>query len=83
VPHRAGGSLGRHHFHKFSLAEGLAAEFGRLAAGATGRNEEGSGLGLAIVTAIAEAHGGRVVLDSEPGHGATFTLVLPVNGPRA
>ncbi|HEY6497966.1 MAG TPA: HAMP domain-containing sensor histidine kinase [Streptosporangiaceae bacterium] len=53
--------------------------FGR-AASAAGRNEEGSGLGLAIVAAIAEAHGGRIVLDSVPGHGATFTLVLPVNG---
>jgi signal transduction histidine kinase len=56
--------------------------FGR-AASAPGRNEEGSGLGLAIVTAIAEAHGGRVGLDSRPGHGATFTLVLPVNGARS
>jgi two-component system, OmpR family, sensor kinase len=44
---------------------------------AQGRTAEGSGLGLAIVTAIAEAHGGRVELDSTPGHGATFTLVLP------
>jgi signal transduction histidine kinase len=53
--------------------------FGRAAA-AAGRNEEGSGLGLAIVAAIAEAHGGRVVLDSDPGHGATFILVLPADG---
>ena len=56
--------------------------FGR-AASAAGRNEEGSGLGLAIVAAIAEAHGGRVGLNSRPGHGATFTLVLPVNGARS
>jgi signal transduction histidine kinase len=56
--------------------------FGRAAA-AAGRNQEGSGLGLAIVAAIAEAHGGRVVLDSDPGHGATFTLVLPANGALA
>ncbi len=36
------------------------------------------GLGLAIVKAIAEAHGGSVGLRSEPGHGATFELRLPV-----
>jgi signal transduction histidine kinase len=43
----------------------------------TTRAPEGSGLGLAIVHAIARAHGGHVVLDSVPGSGARFTLVLP------
>jgi PAS domain S-box-containing protein len=38
----------------------------------------GSGLGLAIVRGIAEAHGGHVDVDSEAGHGARFSLVLPV-----
>ena len=34
--------------------------------------------GLArIVQAIARAHGGTVELDSEPGRGSTFTMVLP------
>jgi two-component system OmpR family sensor kinase len=47
------------------------------------RRSEGAGLGLPIVRAIAEAHGGRVQLDSSPGRGATFTLVLPVLRPQA
>jgi signal transduction histidine kinase len=37
----------------------------------------GSGLGLAIVRAIAEAHGGHLVVESAPGEGATFTIALP------
>lgn len=37
----------------------------------------GSGLGLALVRHIMEAHGGGVELDSIPGRGSTFTLVLP------
>jgi signal transduction histidine kinase len=49
-------------------------------ASARARRSEGAGLGLSIVRAIAEAHGGRVELDSRPGHGATFTLVLPLDG---
>lgn len=38
----------------------------------------GSGLGLSIVSHVAARHGGRVDVDSEPGHGAEFTLVLPL-----
>jgi two-component system OmpR family sensor kinase len=39
---------------------------------------EGTGLGLAIVKAIAEAHGGRVEVGGEPGQGARFDIVIPV-----
>jgi signal transduction histidine kinase len=38
----------------------------------------GNGLGLHLVKLIASAHGGRVSVHSTPGHGATFTLHLPV-----
>lgn len=51
--------------------------FARFGRAETGRGVEGSGLGLAIVSAIAEAHNGRVVVESRPGAGATFTLTLP------
>jgi two-component system, OmpR family, sensor kinase len=46
------------------------------------RRSDGAGLGLAIVSAIAEAHGGRVELDSRAGHGATFTLIIPTGPPQ-
>ncbi len=39
---------------------------------------EGSGLGLAIVAAIAQAHGGSVLLSSAPGEGSIFTIQLPL-----
>jgi signal transduction histidine kinase len=52
--------------------------FDRFARAETGRGVEGSGLGLAIVAAIAEAHGGHVDVDSEPGRGSVLTIVLPV-----
>ncbi len=41
------------------------------------RAKEGSGLGLAIVKHVASAHAARVVVESEPGKGSTFTIVLP------
>jgi len=37
----------------------------------------GEGLGLAVVASIARAHGGGVEVESAPGLGATFRLVLP------
>ncbi len=37
----------------------------------------GSGLGLVFVKTVAERHGGRVVVDSQAGAGATFTILLP------
>jgi signal transduction histidine kinase len=37
----------------------------------------GDGVGLAIAQAVAEAHGGRIELESAPGAGSTFRLVLP------
>jgi CheY-like chemotaxis protein len=41
------------------------------------RNYQGTGLGLAMVKRLAELHGGRVALASEPGKGSTFTVWLP------
>ena len=43
------------------------------------RDERGVGLGLSIVRSIAEAHGGRIDVESNPGKGSTFTVLLPVN----
>ncbi len=44
---------------------------------ARSRDTGGSGLGLAISRSIAEAHGGRILLESEPGAGTTFRVELP------
>jgi two-component system, OmpR family, sensor kinase len=51
--------------------------FDRFARGRDGRRNGGAGLGLAIVKAIAEAHGGRVEVESRVGYGSTFTIVIP------
>jgi two-component system, OmpR family, phosphate regulon sensor histidine kinase PhoR len=44
---------------------------------ARSRERGGTGLGLAIVRHIAEMHGGRVTLRSEPGRGSTFRIEIP------
>lgn len=43
---------------------------------ARSRAKGGTGLGLAIVKGIAEQHGGKVTVTSEPGRGSTFTAWL-------
>ena len=43
----------------------------------------GLGLGLFIARQIAEAHGGRLEVESRPGEGAEFVLRLPLPGPGA
>lgn len=45
---------------------------------ATQQASGGLGLGLYISEQIVQAHGGRILLDSEEGKGATFTLQLPL-----
>lgn len=43
---------------------------------------KGSGLGLSIVHHIVQAHGGDVCVESEPGRGSRFTLILPLTHTR-
>ncbi len=38
---------------------------------------QGTGIGLAIAARIAAEHGGQIGVDNHPGHGVTFTVVLP------
>jgi signal transduction histidine kinase len=43
------------------------------------RAHGGAGLGLTLARHIVDLHGGQIRVDSEPGRGATFTIVLPVS----
>ena len=47
--------------------------------GKAGEKIQGFGLGLAAVKAIVEAHGGRVMVESEFGKGSVFTVILPTS----
>ena len=50
--------------------------------GVGARHDEGTGLGLPLSRRLIELHRGRLWFESEPGHGATFTFVLPAAGQR-
>ena len=57
--------------------ETLGRIFARFERGVSLRHYGGLGLGLFIARQFAEAHGGTIVAQSQPGAGATFTVVLP------
>ena len=59
----------------------LTSIFGRFYRGKRGVEQcpRGTGLGLWLVKAVAEAHGGKVVVTSLPGEGSTFRLILPIH----
>lgn len=85
TPVRIGSSLDRKHVRLWVGDEGepipeedrarIFERFARIELGR--RRTEGAGLGLAIVSAIAEAHGGEVQLESEETIGNLFTIIIP------
>lgn len=57
--------------------EDLGRIFDRFRQAEHGRSRGGAGLGLAIAQSIVRAHQGEISVESEPGQGTTFTVVLP------
>jgi signal transduction histidine kinase len=64
--------------------EDQARLFERFFVGRDDRSGSGSGVGLGLPTAlaIAQAHEGRIEVDSAPGRGSRFVLCVPVEGPE-
>jgi len=58
-------------------SEALTRLFDRFYQVDSSRAERGAGLGLAIVKEIVQAHGGKISVRSQVGHGTTFTIQLP------
>jgi signal transduction histidine kinase len=63
-------------------AEHLSRIFGRFERAVSSRNYGGLGLGLYVCRTIVEAMDGTIAVQSELGTGSTFTVELPLSGPR-
>jgi len=57
--------------------DNLFRPFGRTSVKTT-HGEKSTGLGLVIVKKIVDGHGGQITVESTPGQGSTFTVVLPI-----
>jgi two-component system OmpR family sensor kinase len=57
--------------------------FDRFWRGTASRTRPGTGLGLSIVSAVVNAHGGSVTLDTSPRTGTTIRVVIPAHRPAA
>ncbi len=58
-------------------AEGQARMFDRFYRGTTSSSAPGTGLGLSIVKSLVDLHDGQIEVESEPGHGTTFHVLIP------
>jgi len=59
-------------------AQDLPHIFNRFYRGDRSRSQIGAGLGLSLSRAVARAHGGDIIVQSQPGRGSVFTVTLPL-----
>lgn len=72
-------AIGRKDAKSFHTKMGLTEPIARLSAT---KDAAGTGLGLSTVYGIVQRSGGTVSVESKPGEGATFTIILPAVEPR-